>query len=149
MPGHLPLDLSALQADIYTGACHKWMMTPKGSSFLYVKKEWQPLFDPLVISWGYESAAPSHSRFLDYHQGQGTRDISAFLTIPRAIKFMQEHQWPEVASSCRQLVQQNAMRFCDLLGAEPLSPISDEFLGQMISISHPDFGAGRAETLSF
>lgn len=64
-PGHIPLDLSDLQADAYTGACHKWMMTPKGCSFLYVKKEHQHLFDPLVVSWGYESANPSHSQFLD------------------------------------------------------------------------------------
>jgi isopenicillin-N epimerase len=77
VPGHIPLDLSQLEADVYTGACHKWMMTPKGSSFLYIKKEFQP-FDPLVVSWGYDSAAPSHSRFLDYHQMQGTRDYSAF-----------------------------------------------------------------------
>jgi isopenicillin-N epimerase len=133
-PGHIPLDLSSLPADVYTGACHKWMMTPKGSSFLYVKKELQHLFDPLVISWGYNSSEPSPSQFLDYHQMQGTRDISAFLTIPRAIEFMQTHHWTDIASSCRQLVQQNALRFCDLLGAEPLSPISDEFLGQMLAI---------------
>jgi isopenicillin-N epimerase len=133
-PGHVPVDLSGLQADIYAGAPHKWMMTPKGCSFLYVKKELQPLFDPLLISWGYESAAPSHSRFLDYHQGQGTRDFSAFLTVPAAIRFLKEHQWETVAAACRKLVQDNAVRFCDLMEAEPISPISDEFLGQMFSI---------------
>jgi len=133
-PGHVPVDLSGLQADIYTGAPHKWMMTPKGCTFLYVKKELQPLFDPLLISWGYESAAPSHSRFLDYHQGQGTRDFSAFLTVPAAITFLKEHQWETVAEACRRLVQQNAVRFCDLMEAEPISPIGDEFLGQMFSI---------------
>jgi isopenicillin-N epimerase len=133
-PGHVPVDLSGLQADIYTGAPHKWMMTPKGCSFLYVKKEFQPLFDPLLISWGYESASPSPSRFLDYHQGQGTRDFSAFLTVPAAIRFIKEHQWETVAAACRKLVQDNAVRFCDLMEAEPISPISDEFLGQMFSI---------------
>ena len=30
VPGHIDLNLSELQADYYTGACHKWMMTPKG-----------------------------------------------------------------------------------------------------------------------
>jgi isopenicillin-N epimerase len=134
VPGHLPLDLSTLQADIYTGACHKWMLTPKGCSFLYVKRELQGLFDPLLISWGYESASPSDSRFLDYHQLQGTRDFSAFLTVPKAIQFLKENDWPAVAAAARAIVQKNALRFCTLLGSEPLSPISDEFLGQMFSI---------------
>ncbi|KAK6020310.1 hypothetical protein OSTOST_14039, partial [Ostertagia ostertagi] len=48
VPGHIPLNLSELKPDIYTGACHKWMLTPKGCSFLYVKRELQHLFDPLV-----------------------------------------------------------------------------------------------------
>lgn len=140
IPGHLPLDLRDLQADIYTGACHKWMMTPKGSSFLYVRRELQPLFDPLVISWGFDSPRPSASQFLDYHQLQGTRDYSAFLTIPRSIEFMREHQWPEVAAACRGLVRDNALRCCDLLGSEPICPITEDFLGQMFAteIHTPD-----------
>ena len=99
-PGQIPLNLQELNADIYVGACHKWMMTPKGCSFLYVRKEFQALFDPLVISWGYESAFPSHSRFLDYHQMQGTRDISAFLTVPKAIQFRSEEHTSELQSPC-------------------------------------------------
>ena len=134
VPGHAPLDLSELKADIYTGACHKWMMTPKGCSFLYVKKEFQHLFDPLAISWGYESAAPSSSQFLDYHQMQGTRDFSAFLTVPKAIEFMKENNWTQVSAECRALAQSNYFRFCDLLGAVPNCPVNDDFLGQMCSI---------------
>ena len=134
VPGHIHLNLSELKADIYTGACHKWMMTPKGCAFLYVTKEHQHWTDPLVISWGYESVIPSHSQFLDYHQLQGTRDFTAFLTVPKALEFMNTHNWEEQASQCRKLVQANAQRFCDLLGTKPLSPINDEFLGQMFSI---------------
>lgn len=134
VPGHIPLNLSELKADIYTGACHKWMMTPKGCAFLYVNKKHQHWTDPLVISWGYESATPSHSQFLDYHQLQGTRDFTAFLTVPKAIEFMNTNHWEEQAVSCRKLLQANAQRFCDLLGTKPLCPINDTFLGQMFSI---------------
>lgn len=133
-PGQIDMNLSILQADIYTGACHKWMMTPKGSSFLYINKNIQHLFDPLIISWGYDSATPSHSKFLDYHQMQGTRDYTAFLCIPAAIQFMQQHNWLDVREQCRQLTQQNAQRFCDLLGATPLSIINDDFIQQLYSI---------------
>lgn len=133
-PGHIDVDLAKLKADVYTGACHKWMMTPKGCSFLYVKKEHQYLFDSLVVSWGYEAAFPSNSQFIDYHQMQGTRDFSAFLTVPRAIAFMQEHNWKEVSARCKQLARDNYQRFCDLLGTEPLCPITEEFLGQMCSM---------------
>ncbi len=49
VPGHIPLDIIRLDPDIYTGACHKWMCTPKGASFLYVKKETQNKIHPLVV----------------------------------------------------------------------------------------------------
>jgi isopenicillin-N epimerase len=134
VPGHVPLNISLLQPDIYTGACHKWMMTPKGCSFLYVKKNVQPLLDPLVVSWGYNPELPSDSRFLDYHQMQGTRDFSAFLTVPAAIRFMEENNWEAVSADCKQLVRDNAMRFCDLVGTAPIAPVTEDFIGQMFSI---------------
>lgn len=132
-PGQLPLNLQDSSFDFYTGACHKWMMTPKGSSFLYVKKELQHLVDPLVVSWGYKAMFPSHSTFLDYHQLNGTRDYSAFLTIPAAIEFMKTHNWPQVATNCRKLVQQNAPVLCEILGSKPLAPLTDDFILQLFS----------------
>jgi len=133
-PGHVPLDIDTLQADYYTGACHKWMMAPKGCSFLYVHKNWQEQMEPLVVSWGYQAAKPSHSKFLDHYQMIGTRDFSAFLTVPACIDFMRAYDWPAVARECRTLLLKNAGRFMDLLEAEPLSPLTEEWVGQMLSI---------------
>lgn len=132
-PAQVEVDMQKIGADIYTGACHKWMMTPKGSSFLYCKRELQHLLDPLIISWGYNAMFPSHSKFLDYHQLQGTRDFSAFLTIPDAIAFMKEHDWTSVAARCRQLVKNNAIAFCNLFNSAPLAPLTDDFIAQMLS----------------
>ncbi len=132
-PGQVPVDITAMDVEYYTGACHKWMMTPKGSSFLYVKKNLQHTVDPLIVSWGYNALFPSQSQFLDYHQMNGTRDYSAFLTIPAAINFMKEHNWENVAQQCRQLVHANTSALCKLLGAEPLAPVTDDFIVQLFA----------------
>ncbi|MNJ90764.1 Isopenicillin N epimerase [compost metagenome] len=134
VPGHIALDLTELDPDYYTGACHKWMMTPKGSSFLYVKPEYQEQLNPLIVSWGYKADFPGPSQFQDYHQFIGTRDFSAYLTIPAAIDFMKVNNWWKVAGDSRKLVQKWLPILCDLVGSEPLAPVTDEFIGQMGSV---------------
>jgi isopenicillin-N epimerase len=122
-----------MDPDYYTGACHKWMMTPKGSSFLYTRKDRQAGLEPLVVSWGYKALFPSDSQFLDYHQFNGTRDFSAFLTIPDAIRFMEQFNWQEVSRRCRELVRTHAAEFFSLTGGSALAPLDDRFTGQMLS----------------
>ena len=134
VPGHIPLDISELKVDFYTGACHKWMMAPKGSSFLYATKEVQQWCNPLVISWGFKSVKPSASTFIDYHQMIGTRDFSAFLTVPFCIEFMQQNHWDEVGENCKSMVLEASEKFYNLLDSEPLCPLNKEWIGQMLSI---------------
>lgn len=134
VPGHVDLNLSELNPDYYTGTLHKWMLAPKGSSFLYVKEELQNDLDPLVVSWGYESLVPSDSQFLDYHEYQGTNDIAQYLCTPMVIAFLEENDWKEVSKKSKQIVLENYKRFCDLLGTQPICPIAEEFLGQMASV---------------
>ena len=133
-PAHIELKINELAVDFYIGACHKWMMAPKGSSFLYADKSVQHLCDPLIVSWGYKALKPSHSSFLDYNQMNGTRDFSAFLSVPMCIKFMHENNWKEVSKNCHEMVLNNAEQFYKLLGTQPISPITNEWIGQMISI---------------
>ena len=134
VPGQIDLDITELNPDFYTGTLHKWMLAPKGSSFLYAKKNVQDMLDPLVVGWGYESVSPGESQFLDYQEFQGTRDTSVFLCTPKVIDFLEENNWKEKAKVCRQMVFDNYQRFCDLLQTQPICPITDEFLGQMASI---------------
>jgi len=134
IPGHIDLDITDLNPDYYTGTLHKWMLAPKGSSFLYVKPSLQNALDPLVVSWGYESLAPSESQFIDYHEIQGTRDVSAFLCTPKVVEFLEENNWKAISNACKQIVLDNYQRFCDLVHTQPICPITSEFLGQIASV---------------
>lgn len=105
-PGQIDLDLQALGSDFYGGNLHKWLCAPKGAGFLYARPEVQDLLKPLIISWGYESEAPSGSALVDHHEWWGTRDIAAFLTVPAAIEFQQAHGWAAVRSACHGMLRE-------------------------------------------
>jgi len=130
VPGHIPLDLRALDADYYAGNCHKWLCAPKGAGFLYVRRELQGDIHPLVVSWGYEGDDPS---FLSRHEKQGTRDPSAYLTVPAAIEWQDEHDWGSVRDRCHEL----ARRARNELGLEAVAPDSRDFFGQMVTLRLP------------
>ena len=130
-PAQINLDISDINPDIYVGACHKWMCSPKGVSFLFSKKEYQNKIDPLVISWGYEPDKINNNQFIDYHQWQGTRDMSAFLTIPETINFLEKNNWREVTKECYKINLWAKKEINSLLNEEELS--TDEFNGQMCS----------------
>lgn len=134
-PGQLPLDLSELGADFYSGACHKWLCAPKGSAFLYARREVQSLLEPLVVSWGWESEAPGNSRLVDHHEWQGTRDLAAFLATPAAIRFQAERDWPQVRERCRSLLRQTTARLTEVTQQTPLC--APERLGQMAAVALP------------
>lgn len=53
-PGHLDLNLEALGADFYLGNCHKWLLAPTGSGFLYARTDLHAFLQGFVTSWGYD-----------------------------------------------------------------------------------------------
>ena len=122
VPGQLALDITAMDPDVYTGACHKWLSAPKGSTFLYVKKDLQSLIKPLIISWGEAGDDPGPSQFLKDNQYQGTRDPSAFLAVPAAIDFQKEHNWNTVKKSCRELNRRTRDRAYKIIHTDPICP---------------------------
>lgn len=134
-PGQIDLDLTEVGADFYGGNCHKWLCAPKGAGFLYARPEAQPLLDPLIITWGWRGVSPGPSQFLNYFEWGGTDDPSAFLSVPAAIEFQREHDWPAVRAACHALAAATRAQIAALTG-EP--QICDErHFGQMCYIPLP------------
>ena len=136
-PGQLDLFLDDLGADFYVGNLHKWLCAPKGSAFLYARDEVQELIKPLIVSWGWESDNPGISRFNDYLEWTGTRDISAYLTVPAAIRFQIDNNWSLQQLRCHDLACNCLHKLNELTKLTSIYTQSSQF-AQMVSIRLPD-----------
>lgn len=137
-PGQIDLNLRELGADFYSGNLHKWLMAPKGAAFLYARRERQHLLEPLVVSWGWEAEKPGPSKFIDEQEWTGTRDIAAFLTVPAALQFQREHDWPTVRGACHELVRYAREQVSALTGLPPLTPDDPAWFTQLSALPLPE-----------
>jgi isopenicillin-N epimerase len=80
-PGMIDLDIDAIGADWYVGNCHKWLCAPKGAAFIATSRTPAAAIHPLAISHAYGQGFPVEFDKI------GTRDASAWLSIPAAIRF--------------------------------------------------------------
>ena len=141
-PGQIPLNLETLGADFYVGNCHKWMMSPKGVGFLYVRPEHQKMIEPLVVGHSYQPgrSISEKPKFAAYLESVGTRDPAAVLSISAAIEFMKVHRWDEVRQDCKNLLSSALERISEVTDLPPAYPLDSDFYSQMaIAPLHPDF----------
>jgi isopenicillin-N epimerase len=155
-PGQIPLDLDGLGAAFYTGNCHKWLCTPKGSALLHVREDWCPRTRPLVISHGANAELDGRSRFRHEFDWIGTDDPTPFLTIPAAIDFL-DGLFPSEAgrldglmSRNRALAREGLELLASALEVEPPAPAA--MMGALASLplaadppSRPTAPAHKAE----
>ena len=96
--GQIPLDIPKLAPDWYTSNMHKWLFAPKGSGFLYASPEVVHATKPTVVSHFI------HSGFPDSFDYTGTRDNTAWLATPAALKFFQSLESDAIWGYQRRLI---------------------------------------------
>jgi isopenicillin-N epimerase len=138
VPGQRDLDLDDMGADFYTGNCHKWMCSPKGTAFIYARKAVQHLIEPLIVGWRWLPDETSAQPMVDYVEQFGTRDMSGFLAVPAAIDYMAARNWPAVRTRSFMMVSEARARIEDVLDTESLCPTDTEWFSQMVSIRLPN-----------
>lgn len=150
-PGMLDLNVERIGAAYYTGNLHKWACAPKGSAFLWVRRDRQHLIRPLIISHGANSPRTDRSRFRLEMDFLGTTDFSAWLATPEAIRAvgaMVPGGWPEVRRRNRDL----ALASRDLISRElaaagvpnaDVRAAPDSMVGSMAIVGLPDRAPGE------
>jgi isopenicillin-N epimerase len=151
-PGQIDLALNELGADFYTGNCHKWLCAPKGAAFLHARAEHHATLHAVVTSWGYVAGEGGHTGFDGYTgrsllerrlQWQGTRDIAAWLTVPAAIDWLAQHDWPTHRRRGHAMAIELMHRIASGYGLAPIGRDADFVQMVPIPVPHSDAPALR------
>lgn len=136
-PAAIDIRLDQLQCDFYVASCHKWLSAPFGSGFLYVHPRKQSLLTPPVVSWG-ASLSGRPATWSDELLWSGTRDPSAFLSVPPAIGFLKKIGLEKFRQHARQLIDYARERIVDLTSLPPLCTSPEQWTATMIACPLPE-----------
>ena len=64
--GAVPVDLQATPVDILSCGGQKWLLSPWGSGFVYVRKELIPVVEPVVMGWMAFEGTDDFTRLTEY-----------------------------------------------------------------------------------
>lgn len=97
-PGMLQLDLKAIGCDFYASCCHKWMLGPKGTGFLYIAEEKRDTVQAYYGGAGVDTGWSLINKPVEYNDYSknghryyyGTQNTSLYKGIIKAIDFQNQ-----------------------------------------------------------
>lgn len=149
-PGMVDLDLETLGAAFFTGAGHKWLCSPKGASFLYVRRDLQERIRPLVIGHGANALLNGRTRFEAEFAWTGTNDPTAYLSLAESIRYVGSllpGGWTEIRATNRERCVAGRRVLCERLGLDP--PCPESMVGSIASIVLPGQGIENPDPTVF
>lgn len=90
--GQVQVDLRSLACDAYVGSPHKWMMAPKGTGFLYIRRDVQDRFWTTLASYQWDNYADGAFRFMQY----GTGSVPVVEGLMAALQFIERIGMPRI-----------------------------------------------------
>jgi isopenicillin-N epimerase len=144
-PAYVPLHLDALHCDFYGANCHKWLLAPTGSGFLYFGAgAWERL-QPLQVSWGWQlnrSRLDERDEFgstprLRHIEFEGTRDLCPWLAVPSAIDFQAAIGFDRIRRRIAELTSYVRKRLGGELGLPLATPSHPDLCGALTAFRLP------------
>jgi isopenicillin-N epimerase len=90
--GQVQVDVKALGCDAYVGSPHKWMMAPKGTGFMYLRREVQDRFWTTLASYQWDNREDGAFRFMQF----GTGSVAVVDGLVAALGFMEKFGMPRI-----------------------------------------------------
>jgi isopenicillin-N epimerase len=145
-PGMVTVSLDHLGCDFYGGNCHKWILAPTGSGFLYFAPLNDERIQPLQVSWGWyydrhhadgrdEWGATPRLRAFEF---EGIRDPSPWIAVRTAIDFHEELGLKRIQARIGELSAYVRDRLSQIKELKLGTPAHPEMHGAMIAFRLPE-----------
>ncbi|MFL2941476.1 MAG: aminotransferase class V-fold PLP-dependent enzyme, partial [Candidatus Poseidoniales archaeon] len=147
-PGIVNLDLKNLKPAYATGNAHKWLCTPKGAAFLYIREDKRAEIHPLSISHGASVDGSINEKIRLEFDWTGTQDITPWLCIPKSIQYiggLVEGGWPDIIEHNRTLAVKARDILFDVLQTPKLCP--DSMIVGLSAVALPGEGVATKSVL--
>ncbi len=128
-PGMLAVDVKELQVDAYASSSHKWLLAPKGSGLLYVRREAQDRIKPVSVYAG----SGGGSYYAPYTAGSGTRNTPALLAHGLTLRFHELLGKERVQARALALNRYLRARLAPIAALAPVTPEDPELCSAMVS----------------
>ena len=138
--GMVPVDITDFGCDFYTSSCHKWLLAPKGVGMAYIPESLEHS-RPATLGFGLKQEGGA-ARF----DVAGTRDLTHFAGLGKAIDFQAEIGWKEkIRPYCLGLAAYLKRRVLEQFSTARLTiPTDPEQSGFMTTFTIPGIDHGKA-----
>jgi len=130
--GSAQYDVSQVGAEWFFSNLHKWAFAPNTATLLYGMDNLMKNTSHAVVSWNYLQGLKQESLF------PGTRDFSAFLSVPAAIEYLNSWRSENGENSedfCRRRVRESAQMLSDAWGTKLTIP--DDMIATQAMVQLP------------
>jgi selenocysteine lyase/cysteine desulfurase len=124
---HLPFDIAATGAHYYAASCHKWLMGPKRTGILFVRRDRLSSAVPAIVGAYSDAESSMEDRRLVLRPGAqrfeyGTQNDAVIYGIESAVEFVTSIGLPAIWARNRALGEQCVAGLARIPGVELLSP---------------------------
>ncbi|MDZ4714828.1 MAG: aminotransferase class V-fold PLP-dependent enzyme [Cytophagales bacterium] len=124
-PGQVPVDVKALGVDAYACSGHKWLLGPKETGFLYLRRGFQPSAQPVFTASGYEG----------YSKSSGTRNVATIIGLGAALDWLSAIGMDRIREHSLKVRTHCMAGLKSVKGIEVISPENPSLATGMVSFS--------------
>jgi len=130
-PGMIPVNLHDIGCDFYATSGHKWLLGPKGTGLLYIRKEMFDVWRPTYVGAYSSSEYDLDSLMLEYKREAnvteyGTRNTPLVLALGAAMDFLNAIGMERVAARGAYLASHLKTELSKMSDIEVLTPFEQE-----------------------